>query len=69
MHRANSDSSAGSKTSQNRGSGADGEDQTRHAEQPTGTRVWATLLNTITNAQPLLITNHSTEVRMYVNNL
>ncbi|XP_016380976.1 nesprin-2-like [Sinocyclocheilus rhinocerous] len=61
MHRANSDSSATNKTSQNRGSGADGEDQTRHAKQPTGTHVWATLLNTITNVQPLLITSHGTE--------
>ncbi|XP_052390559.1 nesprin-2 isoform X4 [Carassius gibelio] len=61
MHGAKSDSSAGSKMFKSRGSGADSEDQTRHAEQPTGTRAWATLLNTITNAQPLLITSHATE--------
>ncbi|KAF4099427.1 hypothetical protein G5714_019553 [Onychostoma macrolepis] len=56
MHRVDSDPSAGNKMPQNRGSVPDGEDKTRHVEQPTGTYVWATLLNTITNVQPLLMT-------------
>lgn len=62
MQRVNSDPSAGNKTTQNRGSVPDGEDKTRHVEQPTGTHVWATLLNTITNVQPLLMTSHGSEV-------
>ncbi|KAI2651915.1 Nesprin-2 [Labeo rohita] len=61
MLRANSDSSDGNKTSINRRSVADGEDQTRHAEQPTRTSVWATLLNTITNVHPLMMTSHGSE--------
>ncbi|XDV42021.1 hypothetical protein PO909_010774 [Leuciscus waleckii] len=61
MHRANSDSSTRNKSSENRGSGVTGEDKTSHAEQPTGTHVWATLLNTITNIQPPLVTSHSSE--------
>ncbi|KAK2883496.1 hypothetical protein Q8A67_017133 [Cirrhinus molitorella] len=61
MHRANSDSSAGKKTSKNRRSAAVGEDKMRHAGQPTGTHVWDTLLNTITNVQPLLMTSHGSE--------
>ncbi|KAK7133211.1 hypothetical protein R3I94_015172 [Phoxinus phoxinus] len=61
MHRANSDPSTRNKSSENRGSGAAGKDQTSHAEQPTGTHVWATLLNSITNVQPPLVTSHSSE--------
>ncbi|XP_016149734.1 nesprin-2-like [Sinocyclocheilus grahami] len=61
MHRVNSHPSAGNKTPQNRGSVPDGEDKTRHVEQPTGTHVWAVLLNIITNVQPLLMTSHGSE--------
>ncbi|XP_077075807.1 nesprin-2a [Siphateles boraxobius] len=61
MHRANSDPSTRNKSSENRGSGAACEDKTSHAEQPTGTHVWATLLNTITYIQPPLVTSLSSE--------
>ncbi|XP_052441872.1 nesprin-2-like isoform X3 [Carassius gibelio] len=61
MHRFNSHPSARNKIPQNRGSVPDGEDKTRPMEQPTGTHVWAVLLNTITNVQPLLVTSHSSE--------
>ncbi|XP_059369612.1 nesprin-2-like [Carassius carassius] len=61
MHRFNSHPSAGNKMPQNRGSVPDGEDKTRPMEQPTGTHVWAVLLNTITNVQPLLMTSHGSE--------
>ncbi|XP_051500897.1 nesprin-2-like [Myxocyprinus asiaticus] len=58
MHRANSDRFVLYKTSQNRGSGADGEDKTRHVEQ---SRVWATFVDTVTNVQPLLVTSNVSE--------
>lgn len=65
MHRANSDPSTRNKSSENRGSVAAGEDEMSHSEHPTGIHVWATLLNTITNIQPPLVTSHSSEVRMW----
>lgn len=62
MHRVDSDPSTRNKSSENRGSVAAGEDETSHSEHPTGTHVWATLLNTFTNIHPPLVTG--SEVRM-----
>ncbi|KAG1964264.1 nesprin-2 [Pimephales promelas] len=56
MQSANS---SRNKSSEN--TGAASEDKTSHVEQPTGTHVWATLLNTITNILPPLVTSHSSE--------
>ncbi|XP_043093802.1 nesprin-2 isoform X3 [Puntigrus tetrazona] len=61
MHTVNSDPPAGNKIPQNRGSVADGEDKTWHVEQPTGTHVWAVLLDTITDVKPLQMTSHGSE--------
>ncbi|XP_067239735.1 nesprin-2-like isoform X9 [Chanodichthys erythropterus] len=61
MQGANSDPSTRNKSSENRGSVAAGKDEMSHSENPTGTHVWATLVNTITNIQAPLVTSQSSE--------
>nr|XP_021324291.1 nesprin-2-like isoform X1 [Danio rerio] len=61
MQRTNANPSARNKSTQNKGSEEDGEDQTRPLEQPAGTNIWTTLINATTTVQPLLMSSQCSE--------